>query len=704
MTVPQSTSTTPKWQRWLKGRTAFAVLGAFVAAILVFTGMTIANSNARKDNFASITHATAPASAAPSAKPTATAPTSGAKQKTADAPPVKTPVIETVSLSGKQKADQADAKAAKLTSQQETYAQLAAQKHQVEGVDYRFNIDRNLAAQVNPGIDTFGSPVFNEQELVARLADGSANSNLAIAAFQERELSKNGFTVTRAEALNAQNYQCVQMLKPNESGDMASVTTDGTVNWAGNFIDPAYSVACAYVGTQVAHALAAGHPVVSIGFRGNCINVMELPVVVNKQPTLPQPRVVIINQQTPPPAKTIVVHHKPKPPVVVPPKPPKMTEFCFIGSGNQTLQPIEQSKFNPKTMTTDTALCAKKVVIKACIKGSGNTNLVAVDRFDSATMSTNPKDCEKPPIMACVIGSGNQTLREVSADKWNPKIYTTDIAKCVSTCACVPPPIQRCDTSTNPWTIVTITQEEAKNTDRYKDLSAKDCVKPVPPVCDQSKHHKKHPTDVWDETKCDYVPCPPPVVCKQGTFPNPSNPSDCLVNKDPVKSPPPADGHHPAKPPVGKTPPPAPIAHPINPVTPPATPAPPITKTPGTTPTPVTPVPPVETPAPTPIHKGTPIADPDQPAAVVPAAVPAAQQAAPVAAPTPVVKAAPVVQTPVPAVATTPAAESAPAVHAAAPVGATSAPVATTTAIVPAAPAAATSTTVAAAPVANVEG
>jgi hypothetical protein len=194
-----------------------------------------------------------------------------------------------------------------LTPQQETYSKLATQKGQTEGVDYRFNIDRALAAAVNPGVDTFGSPVFSEQELVARLADGSVNSNKAIATLQERELLKNGFTISRDEILNAQNFQCVQMLKANQSGDMASVTADGTVHWAGNFVDPAYSVSCAYVGHEVVEKIAMGKTVVSIGFRGNCINVQELPAVVENQPPSPsQPPVIIIVHQTPPPTTTIV--------------------------------------------------------------------------------------------------------------------------------------------------------------------------------------------------------------------------------------------------------------------------------------------------------------------------------------------------------------------------------------------------------------
>jgi len=179
------------------------------------------------------------------------------------------------------------------------------------------------------------------------------------------------------------------------------------------------------------------------------------------------------------------------------PQPPNV-QRCDSKTGTDNVTISEElAKDTNRYKPVGNIACHPVEVIKACIKGSGNQTLKPVDKFDSDTMSTDIRDCVKPP------------------------------------CGCTPPPITRCDTHV--WKIVSVTLERAKDTARYTDVSAEACKPPAPPVCDQKDHPKPHPTDVWDQDHCKWIPCPPPVTCPEGQTPNPNypatSPDKCLEKK-----------------------------------------------------------------------------------------------------------------------------------------------------------------------------
>lgn len=228
---------------------------------------------------------------------------------------------------------------------------------------------------------------------------------------------------------------------------------------------------------------------------------------------------------------------KPKPPVIVPPTPPKWIDVCVLAD-NSKLR-IKESQYNDKLYVHGWKDCKVNPpkMVDVCVLATMTKGQVS-----EAELKANPglysedlKNCV-PPMEVCIIGSGDQTLKSIPAKDFNPKTMSTDIKDCVKPpCGCTPtpppPPIYRCDTHT--WLYIQVTQEEAKDTNRYTDISKEACKAPVE-KCNQKDHPKANPTDIWDQEHCKWIPCPPPATCPPGQTPNPNpaHPGECLTEKD----------------------------------------------------------------------------------------------------------------------------------------------------------------------------
>ena len=260
-----------------------------------------------------------------------------------------------------------------LETNREIARKLALQKGQVEGVDYTFNVVPAKAAVVNPGYGAYGAPVYSEAELIARLSDGSANSERAIADFQ----AASRLGVSRQNVLNVNNYVCVQQLKNSKSPNMWYIdVNNGNSAWGSTLVDREGAINCIYVGPEVVAAVTAGKPVTAIGFRGNCINPQEMPVTTQETPSLPP-----VN----PPVGTTVA---PPPPA----NPPTGTTISYPECKENCNPPVDECKHNCTPPPPP-----EKEKIKVCIKDSGNQNLVEIDKedLDLNIHSENPADCVK---------------------------------------------------------------------------------------------------------------------------------------------------------------------------------------------------------------------------------------------------------------------------------------------------------------------
>jgi len=342
-----------------------------------------------------------------------------------------------------------NADTAQTNLNRDTFRKLVQEKGQHEGEDYRFNIDRDLAARVNPGVGTFGQPIFNERELVAALGDGSDLSNRAIKALQDKELETNGLTVSRQNLLNADNYVCVQQLKPNKSSDMAFVARDGSIAWGNTLVDPAGSVNCAYVGPEVRDALTAGKKVVALGKRGACLNTEEMPVTVNQTPTLPL-------------LETPVAHENPTP--IVPVVNKTKLEICELLT--KKIITINKDEFDATKHTTDLSKCHEiPVKIQVCELKTKTIVTIDKDQFDASKHSTDLSKCENTPEKIQVCELSSKTIKEINKDEFDATKHSTDLSKCEEK----PAKIQVCELSSK--TIKMIEKDEFDATKHTTDLS-----------------------------------------------------------------------------------------------------------------------------------------------------------------------------------------------------------------------------------------
>jgi hypothetical protein len=419
---------------------------------------------------------------------------------------------------------------------QDIYRKLAQQKGQVEGVDYSFNIDRNLAASVNPGIGTFGRPIYNEQELVSALGNGSDESEKAISEFQ----AKSGLTIPRQNVLNPNYYVCVQQLKDNQSPNMAYIS-GGTAKWGNTLVDRAGAVNCTYVGPEVVSALASGKSVTPSGFRGNCLNPQEMPVTTTKQPNLPR-----VTPPVAPPVKTIV-HNPPKekPPVVV----PKDVQRCDVTTWKIVKISEEAAKDTDRYKDISASDCKPPVVVvPKDVQRCDVTTWKIVKISEEAAKDTDrykdisASDC-KPPVVTCPEGqvpnpnpaSPDKCLEVKNPGKGHPAPVDHDPAPSDTPKTPAPQPL--------PNPIDPTTPDPA----------------PAPPVV---KAPDAEPT-----------PNPAPVPVKEVPAPTPTTPAPPHVDPDDVKTAAPAATKpvaatpaapvvvkEPAPAPVKKTPAPAPVA------------------------------------------------------------------------------------------------------------------------------------------------
>jgi hypothetical protein len=376
------------------------------------------------------------------------------------------------------------ADAAQTEINRDTFRKIIQENGQREGEDYRFNIDRDLAARVNPGVGVFGKPIFNEQELVSSLGDGSATSERALKALQDKQLEKNGLTVSRQNLLDARNYVCVQQLKPNKSNDMAYVAADGSIAWDNKLVDPAYSVNCAYVGPEVRAALASGKKVTAIGKRGACLNTEEMPVTVNETPTLPL-------------LETPVTPYKPTTPIITVVNKTKI-EICELLT--KKIITINKDEFDATKHTTDLSKC-KEVPVKIQVCELKTKTIVTInkDQFDSTEHTTDLSKCEDKPEKIQVCELSSKTIKWINKDQFDATKHTTDLSKCEDK----PEKIQVCELSSK--TIKMINKDEFDATKHTTDLSK----------------------------------CKPVEECKPGEKPNPNpnSPHKCLEIKDEAQLP-----------------------------------------------------------------------------------------------------------------------------------------------------------------------
>jgi hypothetical protein len=315
------------------------------------------------------------------------------------------------------------ADAAQTEINRDTFRKIIQENGQHEGEDYRFNIDRDLAARVNPGVGVFGKPIFNEQELVSSLGDGSATSERALKALQDKQLEKNGLTVSRQNLLDARNYVCVQQLKPNKSNDMAYVAADGSIAWDNKLVDPAYSVNCAYVGPEVRAALASGKKVTAIGKRGACLNTEEMPVTVNETPTLPL-------------LETPVTPYKPVIPIVPVVNKTKI-EICELLT--KKIITINKDEFDATKHTTDLSKCEEvPVKIQVCELKTKKIISINKDQFDSTEHTTDLSKCEDKPEKIQVCELSSKTIKMINKDEFDATKHTTDLSKCKPVEECPP--------------------------------------------------------------------------------------------------------------------------------------------------------------------------------------------------------------------------------------------------------------------------
>jgi hypothetical protein len=315
------------------------------------------------------------------------------------------------------------ADAAQTEINRDTFRKIIQENGQREGEDYRFNIDRDLAARVNPGVGVFGKPIFNEQELVSSLGDGSATSERALKALQDKQLEKNGLTVSRQNLLDARNYVCVQQLKPNKSNDMAYVAADGSIAWDNKLVDPAYSVNCAYVGPEVRTALASGKKVTAIGKRGACLNTEEMPVTVNETPTLPL-------------LETPVTPYKPTIPIITVVNKTKI-EICELLT--KKIITINKDEFDATKHTTDLSKC-KEVPVKIQVCELKTKKIISInkDQFDSTEHTTDLSKCEDKPEKIQVCELSSKTIKMINKDEFDATKHTTDLSKCKPVEECPP--------------------------------------------------------------------------------------------------------------------------------------------------------------------------------------------------------------------------------------------------------------------------
>jgi hypothetical protein len=422
----------------------------------------------------------------------------------AAARPVKA-TIKTVVLSGKQQADKVAAKAA------EAQADVAARLTELGyGANKGWTTTMTTAdwakvAMNNPGYMVQGTSFAKTPEEAAAVAV----NNTAVAGTSAQKADPSNWKLV---------YNPQRMIYPS----MAYQDQSGNIFWGNDFVEQ---------GVAMWVNVASGG-----SFRLLCDNANKVaPVATPLPPSLPQ---VKPNPAVVPP----VVHH-PKPPVVTPPVVVTYMFVCdTVAKTGATIKVTAEEAKNPRYATPGSPNCQPVVppkMIEVCVLADNSKITIKETAFDAKLYTHGWEDCVPTPpkmVEACVIGSGNKTLQPISATiyKANPKIYTTDTTLCATPpCGCVPPPVQRCDTGVTPWAYVTISQEAAKDTNRYKDIPEKDCVKPTPPVCDQKDHPKPGEGWTWDQTDCKW--CPPVVTCSEGQTPNPNyptSPDKCLEKKD----------------------------------------------------------------------------------------------------------------------------------------------------------------------------
>ena len=309
--------------------------------------------------------------------------------------------------------------------------ELAEQKGQTEGVDYRFEIDRDWAITVPEGFGVFGEPIYNEQELVSALSNGSDRSELAIKEFQAMMLQSNGLKVNRSNVLNARNYQCYQNLKDNKSSSMASIGLDGSTARTGDLVDLAGSVNCTYVGPEIVKAMKAGKTVTPIEFRGQCINPKEMSVSVKEEPTFER-------------------------------KTHEIGSAAFVKQDIQQ-QPevakiIEKLRVEPVTNTVVRDRIIKEYVEKItkeievvecdCDVTEIVKEIVYVECPPVEEPPTEEPPVEEPPvektIMVCLKDSGDTTLFEIKESELNTEIHSTNVEDCKKKDVPPPPPVDIC--------------------------------------------------------------------------------------------------------------------------------------------------------------------------------------------------------------------------------------------------------------------
>jgi hypothetical protein len=295
-------------------------------------------------------------------------------------------------------------------------------------------------------------------------------------------------TGTTAEKADPNNWKLVYNNQCMTYPSMAYQDRNGNISWGSGFVE---------CGVAVWVNIASGG-----SFRLLCDNATNAPPVATQLPPSLPP--VTPNPVVVPP----VVQHFCKADIPVGDvrceEKPETMQVCVRNSGDQTLKTIDKKDFNSATMSTNPADCVKPPKnVQRCDSKTGTDNVTISEDAAKDTNRYKPVgDVACHPvevIKACIKGSGDQTLRPV--DKFDSKTMSTNPADCVKP----PKNVQRCDSKTGTDN-VTISEDAAKDTNRYK------------PVGDVACH-------------------PPVVVCPEGQTPNPNYPTtspDKCLNKKPA--------------------------------------------------------------------------------------------------------------------------------------------------------------------------
>lgn len=143
-------------------------------------------------------------------------------------------------------------------------------------------------------------------------------------------------------------------------------------------------------------------------------------------------------------------------------------DACNTETG--VIEKVEKGKENVAPHTSDLSKC-KKVTV--CDSKTSNIVTITKSEAESDTDRYVDKDSDKCKVEVCNTETG--VVEYVERGKENVAPHTTTLDKCTK--------VKRCDTSTTPGTIVTITKDVAdSDTDRYVDVDSDECKEPETPA------------------------------------------------------------------------------------------------------------------------------------------------------------------------------------------------------------------------------